>query len=73
MAEASTSQTINLHNDIRLNGVVYRAGQKVEVPKDSADDIARIDFEHQQYKDTLHRKREVTTNSGTIAMGGGAQ
>ena len=73
MAEASTSTTINLHNDITVNGKRYPAGQKVEVPKNQADDIARIDFEHEKYKSTLHSKREVTTNSGTIAMGGGAQ
>ena len=74
MAEtASTNTTINLHNDVTVNGKKFSAGQKVEVPKAQADDIARIDYEHEQYKSTLNRKREFTVNSGTIAMGGGAQ
>ena len=73
MAEASTSTTINLHNDITVNGKRYSAGQKVEVPKDQAEDISRMDYDHEQYKATLHQKRNVTHSAGTIAMGGGAQ
>lgn len=61
--------TINLQNDITVNGKVFHAGQKVAVPKDQADDIARMDYEHQQYKDNLHVKHTYETNAGTIAVG----
>lgn len=72
MADNETT-TVNLTNDITVNGVTYKAGQKVEVPKSSADDIARMDHEHQQYKDTLMKKQTYEVNAGTIAAGGGAQ
>jgi hypothetical protein len=73
MAEtpASTTQTITLHNDITVNGKTYPAGQGVSVPKAQADDIARMDYEHQKYKETLHTKRTFNVDSGTIAVGGG--
>lgn len=67
----SETTTINLHNDIRVNGVLYPKGQGVKVPKRSADDIARMDFEHEQYKANLHKKNTYEVNGGTIAMGGG--
>jgi hypothetical protein len=67
---ASDTTKINLHHDIRVNGVFYRAGTNVEVPSAQADDIARMDYEHQQYKENLHRKNVYEVDSGTIAMGG---
>ena len=66
----SQTTTVNLHNDITVNGVKYRAGQGVKVPKDQADDIARIDYNHQQYKENLHRKRVYEENLGNSAVGG---
>ena len=35
----------------------------------SADDIARIDSDHQDYKDSLMKKREYTQNSGSFSVG----
>lgn len=67
---AKETTTMNLHNDVTVNGVTYRAGQGVEVPAAQADDIARLDYDHQQYKDNLHKKNVYEVNSGTIAMGG---
>jgi hypothetical protein len=75
MAEtpASTTQTITLHNDITVNGVTHRAGRSVNVPKAQAEDIGRMDYEHEQYKNTLHTKTEYRpVRLQTIAVGGGA-
>jgi hypothetical protein len=69
MTVTNEETTINLQNDITVNGKVYKAGQKVPVPKTQAEDISRMDYEHQQYKDNLHVKHTYETNAGTIAVG----
>lgn len=74
MAE-SESTTINLHNPITITtkkfGVVkLPAGQGVKVPKELAEDAQRMDYEHQQYKENLHKKNVYEVDAGTIAMGG---
>lgn len=69
MTATNDETTINLQNDITVNGKVFKAGQKVPVPKDQADDIARMDYEHQKYKDNLHVKNVYESNAGTIAVG----
>jgi hypothetical protein len=72
MADSETTK-INLQNDITVNGRTFKAGTNVEVPKSQADDVARMDYEHNQYKNTLHTKRTFEVDAGTIAVGGGAQ
>lgn len=69
----SNETTMNLTNDVTINGQVFKAGQNVAVPKEQAEDIARIDYEHQKYKDTLHTKRTFEVNGGTMSVGGGAE
>lgn len=68
---------INLLNDITISNVhmtrVFKAGQGVEVPEAMAEDIQRIDYEHQQYKDNLNKKRVFEVNAGTMAVGSGAE
>lgn len=71
MADSETTK-LNLHNDITVNGIKFPAGQGVEVPKSQADDIARMDFEHQKYKDGLQVKHVYEKNAGTMSVGGGA-
>jgi hypothetical protein len=67
----STETTkINLVNSVTVNGITYPAGQHVEVPKKQADDIARIDYDHQKYLATLHKKDVVEINKGTMSVGG---
>lgn len=73
MADTNETTTINLTNDITVNGRTYKAGERVVVPKASADDLARMDHEHNKYKDSLMKKRVFETNSGSIAAGGGTQ
>lgn len=70
MAESETT-TVNLHNDITVNGITYKKGQSVKVPKKQADDISRMDYEHEQYKANLHKKNTYEVNGGSIAVGGG--
>lgn len=70
---SNETTTMNLNNDVQVNGKTYRKGQKVEVPKDQADDIARIDYEHQKYKENLHVKNTYEVNGGTMSVGGGAE
>jgi hypothetical protein len=65
----SESVGVNLINDIEVNGVKYRKGQNVQVPRSQADDIQRIDYDHQQYKDNLLKKNVYEVNSGTMAVG----
>lgn len=69
----SETVKVNLVNPITVNGVTYPAGNGVEVPRAQAEDISRMDYEHQQYKDGLHKKRVYETNAGTMAVGGGAE
>jgi hypothetical protein len=74
MADSTEETTkINLQNDITVNGVRYRAGQGVVVPKKQADDISRMDYDHTKYLSTLHVKRKFEVDSGTIAVGGGSE
>lgn len=64
--------TMNLSNDIVVNGVRFKAGHNVIVPKKQADDVSRMDYEHQKYKDGLMKKHTYEIDAGTIAAGGGA-
>ena len=64
---------MNIQNDVTINGRTFKAGQNVEVPKTQADDIARIDYEHQKYKNNLHVKNVYEVNGGTMSVGGGAE
>jgi hypothetical protein len=47
---------MNLQNDISVNGVKFRAGMNVEVPKNQADDVARMDYDAQQKRMELVRQ-----------------
>lgn len=72
MADQETT-TINLRHDVTVNGVTYKKGDKVVVPAKQAEDITRIDSEHQDYKDGLHKKRTYESNAGSISVGSGAE
>ncbi len=65
--------TINLQNDVIVNGKTFPAGQRVEVPKSQAEDIERIDFDHTKYQKGLSKKHTYEVNSGTFGVGSGAQ
>jgi hypothetical protein len=73
MADTSDTTKINLTNDITVNGRTYKAGSSVEVPKAQADDIARMDYDHNNYIKGLNQKHTYTVDAGSIAVGGGAQ
>lgn len=72
MADTDTTN-MNLTNDITVNGKKYHAGTNVIVPKNQADDIARMDHEHNLYLKGLNQKHSYTVDAGSIAVGGGAQ
>lgn len=61
--------TIDLRNDVQHNTVKYKAGRDVKVPTASAEDIKRIDYEHDQYKETLHKRSVYEVNGGTMQVG----
>lgn len=71
---ASETTTVDLLNDVTISNTKgtwrFKAGRGVTVPKDMADDIKRIDYEHQQYKENLHKKQTYEVNAGTIGVGG---
>lgn len=67
------STNMNLTNDITVNGVTYRAGQNVIVPAKQADDIARMDYEHNKYLQNLNKKNSYIVDAGNIAVGSGAE
>lgn len=69
MSDLETT-TMNLTNDVTVNGIKYRAGNNVTVPKKQADDIARMDYEHNKYLKGLHEKHTYEVNAGTIGVGG---
>lgn len=72
MAEQETT-TVTLSNKITVNGISYGPGPSVKVPKAQADDIKRMDYEHDQYLKGLNKKHKYIVDSGTIAVGGGAE
>lgn len=73
----STTTTIDLQNDVTIvnnTGVhKYKAGKSVVVPKESADDILRINEEQNQYQRDLLVKRTSNVDSGTFSVGNGAE
>ena len=71
MADSNETTTMNLINDITVNGTRYKAGERIIVPKAQADDIARMDHEHNKYLATLHVRRKFEVDAGTIGAGGG--
>lgn len=73
MATNEETTTIDLQNDVTLNGIKYLAGKGVKVPKASAEDIKRIDEDYQQYERNLLVKRTSNVDSGTFSVGNGAE
>lgn len=72
MADSDTTK-LNLQNDITVNGVQYKAGQNVEVPKAQADDIARIDYDNTKLQQSYNKKQVYEQNAGSFAVGSGAE
>jgi hypothetical protein len=73
MATQETTTIPELSNDVTINGIKYHAGKNVIVPKESADDIIRIDKDFQQYERNLLVKRTSNVDSGTFSVGNGAE
>lgn len=69
MAETA-STTVKLRNTVSVNGTTYPAGVSLDVPKDVAKDIERIDNDHTAYKESLMKKTSVEHNGGTMSVGG---
>lgn len=72
MSDTDTT-TITLQHEITHNRVKYKPGMRVVVPKASAEDILRMDYDYQQYLNGLHTKHTYEVDSGTIAVGSGAE
>lgn len=64
--------TINLQNDVMVNGKKYEAGQRVVVPKSQAEDISRIDYDHVKYQKGLNVKHTYEVDAGSFGVGSGA-
>lgn len=63
--------TMNLSNQIKVNGRTYPKGMNVKVPKAQADDIARIDYEANEQKANLVRQpQEFMGPAGVNPMTG---
>ncbi len=50
---------LNLQNDIRIEGKLYKRGMNVTVPKNQADNIAEIDYTAQQSRMNLIRQPQT--------------
>lgn len=61
MAESASEKMI-LNNEVTVNGEVFPAGVSIDVPKEQADDIRRIDYASSQEK--LNRVRDVKNYVG---------
>ena len=62
---------MNLTNDISINGVKYHRGANVEVPKKSADDLARIDYDaNQKRMELIRQPQDYTAPIGINPMTG---
>lgn len=70
MATQETTTIPELSTDVTINGIKYQAGKNVIVPKESADDILRIDKDFQQYERDLMVKRTSNVDAGSFAVGG---
>lgn len=64
---------MRLDNDITVNGRTFKAGMKTEVPKNQADDLARMDHEHTQYLLNLSKKQVYTDAVKTNIQVGSVQ
>ena len=75
--EAPKTVTMDIDEPITISNVQnswhFPKGQNVEVPAELADEVRRINSEHLRYKASLLTKQEYIVNSGTMAVGGGAQ
>lgn len=69
----SEKTTMNLQNEVTVNGVKYPAGSRVEVPKAQADDIARIDYDNTKLQQSYNKKQVYEQNAGSFAVGSGAE
>ena len=67
---STASKKVVLDHDISINCERYSAG-KQSVPTEVADDLRRMNSEHNGYLNTLHEKRTFEHNSGTMSVGGG--
>jgi hypothetical protein len=70
MATQETTTIPELTTDVTINGIKYQAGKNVIVPKESADDIIRINKDFQQYERDLMVKRTSNVDAGSFAVGG---
>jgi hypothetical protein len=77
LADSGETTTMNLLNDVSISNANgqwrFKAGQNVKVPKFLADEVARIDYDHQQYKNNLNTKQKYIVNAGTLSVGTGAE
>lgn len=74
MATTQETTTIpELSVDVTINGNKYKAGKNVIVPKESADDILRIEKDFHQYERDLLVKRTSNVDGGTFSVGNGAE
>lgn len=73
MATNEETTTIDLQNDVTLNGIKYSAGTGVKVPKASAEDLKRMDEDYQQYERNLLVRRTSNVDGGTFSVGNGAE
>lgn len=65
MADINETTTMNLHNSVRINGVIYPKGASIKVPKSQADDIARIDYEASEQQNNLVKQRSYVAPAGS--------
>lgn len=72
MTDTDTT-TITLHNEITHNRTKYKPGQRVVVPKVSAEDILRMDHDYIQYLNGLQKKHVYEVNAGVMSVGSGAE
>jgi hypothetical protein len=61
---ANEETTMNLQNSVRVNGILYPRGMGVKIPKEQADDIARIDYEATEQKNNLVKQRQYVAQAG---------
>lgn len=70
---STETTTIALLNNVTINGRTFKKGPRVEVPKRQAEDILRMDHDHNQYLLGLNKKHTYEVDAGTMAVGSGAE
>lgn len=63
----SSTVSVKLTNDVRINGVAFEAGVSYSLPADEAANLEEIDALHSKYLDDLNKNNAQSGSLGSIS------